>query len=146
MSNPKHSLLEWIILAALIFAAALAGICILGRQVVNEALPAGSAAVGSAVERQTHEQSRDTRGNETVELELGNEAVESVEKRFSDAHYADESYGAEHYGEGSAQSFGGRQQGSSPQPIHASIVEDDSPIPPDGGDSIWKKFVPSSNK
>ena len=142
MSNPKHRLLEWIILAALIIAAVLAGVWILGCRIANEVPVAGSAAVGNAAEHEAH----------TASQNKYNAMSDEKADRFSDVSDINsdrdffEAAAPRKGKQGYAPSFGGRQPGSGQQSIRASTVEDDSPIPPDGGDSILGKLAPSSNK
>ena len=140
MANPKHRLLEWIILAALIIAVVLVGVCLFGRQIVNSFGVASSAAVGNAAEHEARAASRSEYNAMSVEKAGRFSDVSDIN---SDRDFIEMAAPKK---EGYAPSFGGRQPGISQQPIRTSTVEDDSPIPSDGGDPIWKKFVPSNNK
>ena len=126
MANPKQRLLEWIILAALIIAVVLVGVCLFGRQIVNSFGVASSAAVGNAAE------------NNTMSFEKAGR-FSDVSDSNSDSDYIKMAAPTK---EGYAPSFKGRQPWRGPQPIAASTIEDEPPIPPDGGNMPSKELKP----
>ena len=137
MSNLKHSLREWMILVALIIAALLVGVWFFGRQIVNSFGVASSAAVGNAAEHEAH----------TASQNKYNAMSDEKAGRFSDvSDINSDSKMAAPTKECYAPSFKGRQPGRGPQPIAASTIEDEPPIPPDGGNMPSKELKPVQRK
>ena len=126
MSNLKHSLREWMILVALIIAALLVGVWFFGRQIVNSFGVASSAAVGNAAENNTMSVEKAGRFSDVSDINSDSDYIKM-------AVPTKECY---------APSFKGRQPGRGPQPIAASTIEDEPPIPPDGGNMPSKELKP----